>query len=65
MSGLSYFALQIQSWFFKTQSSPTTVQNFFNALFKSKSPKILKMQLFHNKMPHFFSINSIQIRSCS
>jgi len=29
MSGLSYFGIQIQSWIFKVQSSPATVQTFF------------------------------------
>jgi len=28
MSGLSYFAIQIQSWFFKTQSKSSHSPNF-------------------------------------
>jgi len=56
MSGLWYFALQIQSWFFKTQS-----KKIFKC--KSKSKKFEKCSLFTTKMPHFFAISSVQIRS--
>jgi len=52
MSGQSYFAIQIKSWFVKTQSKINhSTQNFSNL--KSPSPnevqKIWKTQPFHNK----------------
>ena len=54
MSGLSYFAIQIQS-FFKTQSKSNQSPKLFSTL-KSKSKKFEKCDLFTTKMPHFFSI---------
>ena len=62
VSGLSYFAIQIQSWFVKTQSKFNhSPKNFSNVLSKSKGSE--KCSLFTTKMPHFFYINSVQIRS--
>jgi len=46
MSGLSYFAIQIQSWIFKTQSkSNRSPKSWRNSKSKSKwSPKNWNMQ---------------------
>ena len=51
MSGLSYFAIQIQAWFVKTQSkSNHSPKNFSDVKSKSKlSPEILKNATFQNK----------------
>ena len=57
MSGLSYFVIQIQFRFLKTKSK----SNYSPKYFSNEVPNIWKMQLFYNKMPHFFSINSAQI----
>jgi len=47
MSGLSYFAIQIQSWFFKTQSKSYHTPKFWNAESKSKwSPKSFRNAAF-------------------
>jgi len=53
-SGLSSFAMQIQSWFSETQSnhSPKAYDHI-------KSKKIWKMQRLHDIMPHLFSIHSV------
>ena len=65
MRGPPYFAIQIQSCFSKLSPSPTTVQAFFQIQSPSQNEvqNIWKMLTFHNKMLHFFSINSVQTRS--
>jgi len=63
MSGLSYFAIQIQSWFFTTQSKSNHSPKIFQVTMKSET--LEKCSLFTTKMPHFFSINSVQILSGS
>jgi len=65
MSGLSYFAIQIQSWFFKTQCksnhSPTI---FLNVKSKSKwSPENWKNAAF-SQQKYRFSFPLTQSKSC-
>jgi len=52
--------------FLKLIPSPTKVQkNFFKCKVQMKSKKFEKCSLFTTKMPHFVSINSVQILSGS
>jgi len=64
MSGLSNFAVQFHSWFFKTKSKFNDSPNsFFNCKVKvqMKSKQFEKYSLFTTKVLHLFSINSVQI----
>jgi len=56
MSVLSYFAIQIQSWFFRTQSKSKIFQ------VQMKSGTLEKCSLFTTKIPHFFPLT--QSKSC-
>jgi len=68
MSGLSYFAIQIQSWLFKIKSkSKHSPKDYSNVKSKSKaSPNNLKNVAFSQQTyPISFPFNSVQIRSWS
>jgi len=62
MSGLSYFAIQIQSWIFKTQSKSNPSPTFFEM--KSPSPnkvyQIDKNSFLITNITQFFPINAVQ-----
>ena len=62
-----YFAIQIQSWIFKTQSkSKHSPKEILNVKSKSKwSPKKLKNADISQQNVALFSMNSVQIRSGS
>ena len=56
MSGLSYFAVQIQSWFLKTQFKvQPQSKRFFKCKVQMKSKKCEKCSLYTTKVSRFFS----------